>query len=183
MKPFAVGLYVFLEAIYLLDLQHQTGLSKHILALVNWTRCAHYTENIVLIKPARLLTISVCLNVSVEAAVTHPPRFFLISLTFFPSPLASNKKRHWNPLTCHLGGCVGQPPIQMPFFFPTGGLKEERCGRISCERPFLYVSHTIACLFVEGRLSGHRGWQEKSLCTCSPTQTLASGDYRKWHTN
>lgn len=35
MKPFAVGLYVFLEAIYLLDLQHQTGLSKQILALVN----------------------------------------------------------------------------------------------------------------------------------------------------
>ena len=56
------------------------------------------------------------------------------------------------------------------FFFPTGGSKEERCGRISCERPFLYVSHTIACLSVEGRPSGPGGWQGKSLCTCSPTQ-------------
>ena len=32
MKPFAIGLNVFSEAIYLLHLQHQTGLSEHILA-------------------------------------------------------------------------------------------------------------------------------------------------------
>lgn len=84
--------------------------------------------------------------------------------------LNKDNNQHWSPLTCHLGGCVGQPPIQMLFFFPTGGSKEERCGRISRERPFLYVSHTIVCLSVEGRPSGHGGWQGKSLCTCSPTQ-------------
>lgn len=98
--------------------------------------------------------------------------FSWFSWLFFPSLPTLNKdnNQHWNPLTCHLGGCVGQPPIQMLFFFPTGGSKEERCGRISCERPFLYVSHTIVCLSVEGRPSGQGGWQGKSLCTCSPTQ-------------
>lgn len=35
MKPFAIGLNVFLDAIYLLHLQHQTGLSENNLALVN----------------------------------------------------------------------------------------------------------------------------------------------------
>lgn len=54
MKPFARGLNVFSEAIYLLHPRHQTRLSEHILALV--------IENIVLIKPARLWTILACLN-------------------------------------------------------------------------------------------------------------------------
>lgn len=56
--------------------------------------------------------------------------------------------------------------------FPTGGSKEERCGRISRERPFLYVSQTMVCLSVEGRLSGGQG---KSLRTCSLTQRPTTG--------
>lgn len=175
----------------------KTRLSEHILALVNWTCCAPNAGNIVLIKPGRLWTILVCLNppqlatvlaliaavmclnsfvqqlLSVEAALTHSPRFFfMISPTFFLSLPAPNKdnNQHWNPLTCHLGGCVGQPPIQILFSFPQEVQKRERCGRISCERPFLYVSHTIVRLSVEGRPSGRGGWQGKSLCTCSPTQ-------------
>lgn len=64
-------------------------------------------------------------------------------------------------------------------FFPTGGSKEEHCGQISCERPFLYVSHTMVCLSIEGCPSGHCGWQGKSVCTCSATQRKATGEYRK----
>lgn len=44
--------------------------------------------------------------------------FSWFSWLFFPSLPTLNKdnNQHWNPLTCHLGGCVGQPPIQMLFF-------------------------------------------------------------------
>lgn len=87
-----------------------------ILALVNCTCCAHYAKNTVLIKkitdyfsvskststsagnsPHPDLGCSVfeflcttTLLLSVEAAVTHPPRFFLISLTLF---LAARSKQ------------------------------------------------------------------------------------------
>lgn len=55
-----------------------------------------------------------------------------------PLPLAAHTEQRQQPgirgpLTHHLGGCVGQPPIQMGFFFffPTGGSQEERRGRKS----------------------------------------------------
>ncbi len=194
MKPFATGINVFSKAIYLLHLQHQIRVSEHILAVVNWTCCA---ENIVLIKRARLLTILMCLNppqlaavltlilgcnvfeffcttatlLSVAAAVTHPPRFFLISLTVFPAAHPEQRQQPaLEPFDVPLGRMCWTTTYSDAFFFPTGGSKEERCGRINCERPFLYVSHTIVCLSVEGRPSGQGGWQGKSLCTCSPTQ-------------
>lgn len=116
----------------------------------------------------------------------HLDFFWFPWLFFSPSSLPTTNKDNKQALTCHLGGCVGQPPIQMFFVFfcfPTGGSKEKRCGSISCGRPFLYVSHTMVCLSVEGRPSGHVGWQGKCLCTCSPKQWMASGDCRKWHTH
>lgn len=112
MKTFAVGLNVFSKAIYSLHLQNHIRLSENILALFYWACCAHYTQilcssNLVLIiqliKPElhldtlkglskcgsagnSLICAVMCSTatlLSVKAAATHPPRFFLISASFF----------------------------------------------------------------------------------------------------
>lgn len=117
---------------------------------------------------------------SVKAAVAHPPRFSWFSRLFFFFPFAARTKQRPNDVP--LGRmCWTTTFSDRSSFFPTGGSKEEHCGQISCERPFLYVSHTMVCLSIEGRPSGHCGWQGKSVCTCSATQRKATGEYRKWH--
>lgn len=60
------------------------------------------------------------------------------------------------------------------FFFPTGRSKEERCGRISCERPFLYVIHTIARLSSEGGVPADTLAAKENLS--APAQP-----YKEWH--
>lgn len=96
---------------------------------------------------------------SAEAELTHPPGFFLITLTLFPC---------WTKTTYSTGTLWRATWEDVStdwdvFVFPTGGSKEERCGRMNCEGPFLCVSHTMVCV------SAVR-WQRKSLCTWSPTQ-------------
>lgn len=113
---------------------------------------------------------------SEEAAVTHPPRFFLISLTSFLAAHSEQREQAaLEPFDVPLGRMCWTTTYSDAFFFPTGGWNEERCGRKSCERPFLYVSYTMVCLSVEGRPSGRCGWQGKSLCTCSPSQKNGIG--------
>lgn len=74
---------------------------------------------------------------SVEATVTHPPIFFLISLTFFlPAHIEQRQKPALEPFDVPLGRMCWTTTYSNAFFFPTGGSKEERCGRISCERAF-----------------------------------------------
>lgn len=147
---------------------------------------------IVCLNPPQLATVSACfgavraLNSFVEQQHSYQskqqwhihldfpdfPDFF-----FFFSFAARTKQR---PNDVPLGRmCWTTTFSDRSSFFPTGGSKEEHCGQISCERPFLYVSHTMVCLSIEGRPSGHCGWQGKSVCTCSATQRKATGEYRK----
>lgn len=64
------------------------------------------------------------------------------------------------------------------FFFPTGGSKEERCGRISCERAFpLRQPHNS--LPVCGGASQRTGRLAGKISLHLLTHTMASGDYRK----
>lgn len=151
---------------------------------LNRTPCsAHYAENTALIRKITAY-FSESKSISGGNAPHHDPcrnvwqqhpsyqlsRLDFSRLPRLCSPLPAPNKR-WKPLTCHMGGCFGQPAIQTLFSLPTAGVsKEERCRRISCERSFLYVSNTMASLSVEGRPSA---WQGKRLRTCSATQRTA----------
>lgn len=117
---------------------------------------------------------------SVKAAVAHPPRFSWFSRLF--SPLAAHTEQRPNDVP--LGRMCRTTTYSELFFLLLSHRRFKRgtLRQISCERPFLYVSHTMVCLSVEGRPSGHRRWQGKSFCTCSPTQGKESGENRKWHT-
>lgn len=98
------------------------------------------------------------LSVSGTTDTTTSTRFFSLLPT-----LSGDNNRHTTQedvMNSQLFTCI--------FVFPTGGSKEEQCGWICCERPFLYVNHTIVCLSLEARPSGRAGWQGKSLRTCSP---------------
>lgn len=112
---------------------------------------------------------------SVKAELTHPPRFFLITLTFFLAAHTEQRQQPaLQPFDVPLGRMCRKTTYSDALFFPTGGSKEERCGRISCEGPFLYVSHTMVCLSV---VRSHFLAGKISLRLL--THTMALGDHRK----
>lgn len=145
---------------------------------------------IVCLNPTQLATVSACfgavraLNSFVEQQHSYQSKqqwHIHLDIPDFPDfffPFTARTKQRPNDVP--LGRMCWTTTFSNRFsFFPTGGSKEEHCGQISCERPFLYVSHTMVCLSKEGRPSGHCGWQGKSVCTCSATQRKATGEYQK----